>query len=227
MLFDLTIDQESRLQAVKPNQFLGLDIGILPISPGIYAILKANNIHRLLHFLDYSAQELHNIPGMTNEALFEVLGSLRRYGIRFFPPSDSEAFKAFQVLLDRDARREKAKRDAENALKMKALVAETQDSENLKGQKGRKGQKGEKGLKDLKAEKGLKDLKAEKGEKGLKAEKGKKGLKADKGQTQESKPMKPETSKTPKAKPSLAKPPKTPKTPSRKLPKVPKSKSTD
>lgn len=73
------------LQTTYPNHFLAVDIGILPISPSLFAELKKRKIDRLADFLNFTYDELLEISGMTTEVLFEVLCSLRSYGIRFLP----------------------------------------------------------------------------------------------------------------------------------------------
>lgn len=71
------------LQAIFPNHFLDIDIGILPLSPALFCELKKRQIDRLGDFIDRSYDDLLAISGMTTEALFEILCALRAYGIRF------------------------------------------------------------------------------------------------------------------------------------------------
>jgi DNA-directed RNA polymerase subunit alpha len=78
-------DHRHVLQSLPPNHYLAIDIGILPISPSLFVTLKKRNIDRLGDFLDFTYDDLSKISGMTTEVLFEVLCSLRSYGIRFLP----------------------------------------------------------------------------------------------------------------------------------------------
>lgn len=73
------------LQTNTPNHFLGIDVGILPISPTLYIELKKRKMERLADFLNCTYEDLGEIPGMTTDVLFEVLCILRSYGIRFLP----------------------------------------------------------------------------------------------------------------------------------------------
>lgn len=73
------------LQGSEPNDFLFIDVGILPISPTLFVALKRCKIERLADFSGFTYDELLKIPGMTKEVLFEVLCLLRSYGIRFLP----------------------------------------------------------------------------------------------------------------------------------------------
>lgn len=73
------------LQTIYPNHFLAVDIGILPVSPSLFVELKKRNIERLADFLNFTYDDLLEISGMTTDVLFEVLCSLRSYGIRFLP----------------------------------------------------------------------------------------------------------------------------------------------
>jgi len=76
------------LQAVAPNSFLRMDIGILPISPSLFIELKKCKIDRLADFINLTYEDLRKIPGMTPTVLVEMLCSLRSYGIRFLPVWD-------------------------------------------------------------------------------------------------------------------------------------------
>lgn len=76
------------LQAVAPNSFLPMDIGILPISPSLFIELKKSKIDRLGDFINLTYEDLRNISGMTPNVLLETLCSLRSYGIRFLPVWD-------------------------------------------------------------------------------------------------------------------------------------------
>jgi DNA-directed RNA polymerase subunit alpha len=69
-------------QMYIPNEFLEIDVGILPLTPAILVAFKEREIHRLGDLLGYSDDALLQIPGMTSDILFNVLCYLRTYGIQ-------------------------------------------------------------------------------------------------------------------------------------------------
>jgi DNA-directed RNA polymerase subunit alpha len=84
----LNMKHHHALQAVAENHFLPMDIGVLPISPSLFIELKKNKIDRLADFINLTYEDLRKISGMTPNVLFEMLCSLRSYGIRFLPVWD-------------------------------------------------------------------------------------------------------------------------------------------
>jgi len=82
----IVLQQPNLYQTLQgKNDFLYIDIGILPISPTLFVELKRCKIERLADFLGFTYDELLKISGMTKEVLFEILCLLRSYGIRFLP----------------------------------------------------------------------------------------------------------------------------------------------
>lgn len=69
----------------EPNQFLNIDVGILPLTPTQLIAFKQRKIHRLADLLDYAYEDLRQIPGITSDSLFTLLCYLRSYGIQLRP----------------------------------------------------------------------------------------------------------------------------------------------
>jgi len=72
-------------QMYVPNEFLEIDVGILPLTPTILIAFKEKEIHRLGDLIGYSDDALLKIPGMSSDVLFNVLCYLRTYGIQLQP----------------------------------------------------------------------------------------------------------------------------------------------
>lgn len=66
----------------EPNQFLAIDIGILPLNSKQLIRLKEKNIHRVGDLLNISYAEMLDLPEMTEDSLFTLLCHLRTYGLQ-------------------------------------------------------------------------------------------------------------------------------------------------
>lgn len=66
----------------EPNQFLAIDLGILPLNSKQLIRLKEKNIHRVGDLLNISYSEMLDLPEMTEDSLFTLLCHLRTYGLQ-------------------------------------------------------------------------------------------------------------------------------------------------
>jgi DNA-directed RNA polymerase alpha subunit len=66
----------------EPNQFLAIDIGILPLNSKQLIRLKEKNIHRVGDLFNISYTEMLDLPEMTEDSLFTLLCHLRTYGLQ-------------------------------------------------------------------------------------------------------------------------------------------------
>lgn len=68
-----------------PNEFLEIDVGILPINPVTLVACKERKIHRLGDLLNLTYDDILTLPGVTPDSAFILLTYLRAYGIQLRP----------------------------------------------------------------------------------------------------------------------------------------------